>query len=158
VTHCLIGSRNVVKIKPILKLANLTCLLLLYYLNAASALPGVFSSTALTMIVVVCLSACGMAIVLFVTAGLLTRGFRLERADRASLYFGIPLKNTGAAMVLTSSVFAPHAVILLTIIAYSVAQNIGVAVVDRYLIGTEMDDLETVECAQQAPITGQRRH
>jgi BASS family bile acid:Na+ symporter len=88
---------------------------------------------------------------------MLTRGFRLERADRASLYFGIPLKNNGAAMVLTSSVFMPHAIILLTIIAYSVAQNIGVAVVDRYLIGIQMDDPETADSPLQALNAEQRR-
>jgi BASS family bile acid:Na+ symporter len=128
-----LGTARVEHMKPYLKLINLVALLLLYYLNAALTLPEVLAFQSVTVIATAVASAAAVAAAVFLGSELLARGFRAERPERASLLFGLALKNNGAAMVLVSTVLGSQELALLPILAYSLAQNVGAAIVDRWV-------------------------
>jgi bile acid:Na+ symporter, BASS family len=128
-----LGTARVEHMKPYLKLINLAALLLLYYFNAALTLPEVLAFQSVTVIVTAVAGAAAVAATVFLGSELLARGFQLERPERASLLFGLALKNNGAAMVLVSTVLVSQELALLPILAYSLAQNVGAAMVDRWV-------------------------
>lgn len=134
-TRGCLGSARIDRLKSWLKLINLASLLLLYYLNAVLTLPNALASHSPWVFGAAAIGAVGLAAAVFLGGELLARGLGVGRPERVSLLFGLALKNNGAAMVLVSTVLAAQELPLLSIIAYSLAQNIGAALIDRYVIG-----------------------
>ncbi|HBO46299.1 MAG TPA: hypothetical protein DD670_20710 [Planctomycetaceae bacterium] len=134
-TRRCLGSARVDRMKSWLKLINLASLLLLYYLNAVLTLPNALAFHSASVFGAAAIGAVGLAAAVFLGGELLARGLRVGRPERVSFLFGLALKNNGAAMVLVSTVLAAQELALLSIIAYSLAQNIGAALIDRYVVG-----------------------
>jgi BASS family bile acid:Na+ symporter len=123
-------DRRVAGVLPALKMLNLIDLLLLSYSNAALALPQIverpdwdFIALTLSITVAMCLGA-------FAAGWAIAHSLRAEPADRTSLTYGVGMNNNGTGLVLASSALADHALVLLPIIFYNLAQQIVAGVLD----------------------------
>jgi bile acid:Na+ symporter, BASS family len=125
-----IGTGRLRRARPALTLINSANLLLLNYANASGSLPEVVAAPdwdflAVTLAVVVVL--CGFA---FGSGWCVARLLRVDRAQRASLMFGLGMNNNGAGLVLASLALADHPRILLPIILYNLVQHLVAGGVD----------------------------
>ncbi|HEY9677685.1 MAG TPA: bile acid:sodium symporter [Drouetiella sp.] len=136
-THLILGERRAARIKPALKLINFAFLILLNYSNAATSLPGVFRNPDwdLLLFVLLCTFAvCGVA---FFAGWFISRLFKTDSSDRASLMFSLGMNNNGTGLVLASAALADHPAVLLPMIFYTLAQQLIAAAVDRKLFKSE---------------------
>jgi BASS family bile acid:Na+ symporter len=117
------GKERLAAVRPRLKLASATVLLLLNYANASLALPQVvadFHPQRLSWLVAVTLGVCATT---FLSGWLLARAGRLEPAARHSLVFGIGMKNTGIALTLAALWVESQPLATVAIIAYTLTQH-----------------------------------
>ncbi len=142
-----IVTKMVIKIKtndnsptqsqPIIKLLNLVNLLLLNYSNASISLPTTIQKPdwdyyllILVVTIVLCLFA-------FMAGFVIARFFKCNRADMASLMFGLGMNNNGTGLVLASLVLSDHPNVMLPLIFYTLVQQIIAAIIDKYLLPKE---------------------
>jgi bile acid:Na+ symporter, BASS family len=130
----IIGAERTERIKFVMKFANLISLLVLNYTNAALSLPAMLQKpNAVYLSIVVIL----MSLLCFINFGIaeaLSRFYRVDAAQRASLFFALGMTNNGAGLVLVSSASAVAGEILLPIIFYNLAQHLGAGIVDRFIL------------------------
>lgn len=131
--HWVLGEERIKVAQPYLKLLNILTLLLLSYSNAALSLPQAFvhfDPDYMALIIVfsvlfcICAFACGAGL-----ANLL----KVSPGEKASLMFGLGMNNNGTGLVLSSIALADHPFVMLPIIFYNLAQQLGAAIVDRWL-------------------------
>lgn len=120
----LLGAQRIESAKPALKLINSICLLLLNYTNASLALPQAFASpewgflaSAFTFVVLLCS-------IDFMAGWWLARLLRAKTSQCLALMFGVGMNNNGTALVLASLAFANQPKILISMIIYSLVQNL----------------------------------
>lgn len=128
--NVLLGSKRTAAIKPYLKLANFVVLLLLNYSNAATSLPQAFSNPDPDFLAF----SSGMAIVLCVAAFAagwsIARFLKTNKADQASLMFGLGMNNNGTGLVLAATALSDHPAVMVPIIFYTLVQQVMAALVD----------------------------
>lgn len=130
----MIGTRRIERIKPYMKCINVANLLLLNYANASLSLPAMVANPQPVQLLCVAVATIGVALVAFPVAGLLARAFRVDPPQRASLFFGMGMKNNGAGLVLVSTAFPAPGPILLPIILYNIVQHLAAAIIDRFVL------------------------
>ncbi len=135
----LLGSARTKRVMRHVKLANLINLLLLNYSNASLALPSLVERPDSKLLVTAVVASLGLAVVSFGGAAAISRVFREQRAERASLLFGLGMRNNGAGLVLVATVVPEPEIVLLPIILYNLIQHLGAGIVDRYLLGDAED-------------------
>ncbi len=148
----LLGSARIEKLKRPIKLINLVNLLLLNYSNASLSLPSLIENPNSTLLLTAILVSLGLAVFSFGVASPIAHIFREQRAERASLFFGLGMRNTGAGLVLVSAIVPQPEIVLLPIILYNLIQHLGAAIVDHYI---QVDDKEphgsdTSRCMDEA--------
>jgi BASS family bile acid:Na+ symporter len=125
----LVGPRRVHSAAPAIRLVSLAALLVLNYVNAAIALPDVFSESRTSLLVstvllAVALSGSGLA------AGWgIARLLRLPPDERAALLFGISMKHTGLALLLAGVVLANQQLAILMIVLATLVQHLMAGIV-----------------------------
>jgi BASS family bile acid:Na+ symporter len=111
---------------------SLAALLLLNYINAAAALPQLVTSSfpaAAAGVVLLTFVLCGLVFALSLAVGRWA-GLR-TLADRLSFTYVVGMKNTGAALVLASSLLATQPLAVLVPVLYTLAQHFAAAMLDR---------------------------
>lgn len=132
--HFVLGESFVGRFKPVLKLVNYFCLLLLNYSNAATSLPMAVlrpDPDFLLLIFLVTGLMCGVA---FGSGYCLSLLFKADRADRAAMMFGLGMNNNGTGLVLAAASLSDHPQVLLPMIFYTLIQQVVAAVVDKFLL------------------------
>ncbi len=127
----LAGQARVVAASPYLKIANMTVLALLNYSNAALALPNVVAQPDLDFLGAILAIVGGLCFVMFGAGYGLSRALSANRADTASMMFGLGMNNNGAALVLASMALAEHPEVMLPVIFYNLIQHFAASFVDR---------------------------
>ncbi len=129
-THRIVGEKFAALISPYVKLANFVILALLNYSNAALTLPGVISQPDLDFVAIMLIIVSVLCFVMFGAGYLLSRAFRADRADAASLMFGLGMNNNGVGLVLASQALPDHPGVMLPIIFYNLIQHFVASLVD----------------------------
>lgn len=106
------------------KNTNSICILLLNYISATVALPRFFSSPDWSFLVLAISFSVLLCATDFLAGWWFARLFRGDRAQCISLSFSVGLNNTGASLLLASPVFSGAPKILITIIFYTLVQNL----------------------------------
>lgn len=127
--HFLIGESRIKKIKPYLKLINMTCLTLLIYSNAAISLPQAFIKPDWDFLLVSFMITLCLCAIAFLSGFLISKIIRSGKPEQASLMFALGMNNNGAALVLASIALPDHIRILLPIIFYNFIQQVVASII-----------------------------
>ncbi len=111
---------------------SLTALLLLNYINAAAVLPSLVASGITIEAGYVALLTLLLCLAVFVGGGVIghwlgTRG----PGERLSFVYCVGMKNTGAALVLATTLLADQPLAMLVPLMYTLAQHFAAALLDR---------------------------
>ncbi len=109
---------------PYLKLVNSINLLLLNYSNGAVSLPQAAADRDYDFLAVTLAITTGLCLAAFATGYALSRWFKLERAERVSLMYGLGMNNNGTGLVLASLVLSSYPRIMVPIIFYNLIQHL----------------------------------
>jgi BASS family bile acid:Na+ symporter len=129
----LLGEGITSRLRPLLKLCNFVVLLLLNYSNASTSLPQVLRLPDwdyLGIILATTIAVCGVA---FLAGWLVSKVFKTNKADKASLMFSLGMNNNGTGLVLAAAALFDHPQVMLPMIFYTLVQQIIAAVIDRYV-------------------------
>ncbi len=142
-----IGEARTMVAKPTLKLLNSINLLVLNYSNASVSLPKAIANPdwdflGVTMIIVI-----GMCSLAFTAGWLLSRLFRVEQAQKASLMFGLGMNNNGTGLVLATMALSQFPHVMLPIIFYNLVQHLVAGSVD-FLLFRRVDAEESPRLAE----------
>ena len=135
--HYCIGEKNTNRIKPNLKLVNFLVLLLLNYSNASTSLPEAFAKPDwdfLGFILAITIFVCGTA---FFAGWTVSKLFKSDVPDKASLMFSLGMNNNGTGLVLAATALADHPTVMLPMIFYTLVQQIIAAMVDQRIFHTQ---------------------
>ncbi len=138
-THLLVGESKAARFKPYLKLVNFIFLLLLNYSNACTSLPEVFSKPDWDLLTLILASTSLVCSVAFFAGWFISRIFKTDLSDKASLMFSLGMNNNGTGLVLASSALADHPAVLVPMIFYTLVQQIIAAVVDASFFNKSKD-------------------
>jgi BASS family bile acid:Na+ symporter len=128
--HYVLREKNTIKLKPFLKLANFTMLLILNYSNASTSLPAAFKNPDwdfLLFILCITLLVCTVA---FGAGWLISKVFRADQSDKAALMFSLGMNNNGTGLVLAATALSDHPTVMLPMIFYTLVQQVTAALVD----------------------------
>lgn len=131
--HWLLGEERVKVAQPYMKLLNLLTLLLLSYSNAALSLPQAFIHFDPDYMAIIIVFSVLLCICAFACGAGLAKLLKVAPGEKAALMFGLGMNNNGTGLVLSSIALADHPLVMLPIIFYNLAQQIGAAIVDRWL-------------------------
>ncbi len=127
-----IGFIYIEKIKPILKLSNSVILLILNYANASVSLPQVIAQPDWGFLVLTFAIVIAMSAISFGSGWYLAKLFKVNRAQRLSLMFGLGMTNNGTGLVLAALTLANYPQVLFPIIIYNLVQHLAAGLVDRF--------------------------
>jgi BASS family bile acid:Na+ symporter len=128
-----VGEERIEGGKPVLKLLNSINLLLLNYSNAAVSLPETVRDPDWDFLAVTLSIVAALCVLLFAAGWWLARVLKGDRAQQASLMFGLGMNNNGTGLVLASLAIPDHPRALLPIIFYNLVQHLVAASVDAIL-------------------------
>ncbi|MFO0698633.1 MAG: bile acid:sodium symporter [Nitrospira sp.] len=109
---------------PYLKLINSINLLLLNYSNGSVSLPQAAADRDYDFLAVTLAITTGLCLAAFATGYGLSGWFKLERAERMSLMYGLGMNNNGTGLVLASLVLSSYPRIMVPIIFYNLVQHL----------------------------------
>lgn len=130
--HPVLGRRRIARAMPLLKLLNLTNLLVLNYTNAAVALPHALGHPDWDFLEIAFAITSAMCVGAFAAGWWIPRLFHAERADRVALMFGLGMNNNGTGLVLAAGALADHRIVLVPIILYNLVQQMVAGLVDAW--------------------------
>jgi BASS family bile acid:Na+ symporter len=133
VGRAVIGERHYESAKPALKLCNLVNLLLLNYSNASVSLPQTVAEPVWHFLSATLAIVIGLCVVAFASGWVIAKLFRLDRAQRVALMFGLGMNNNGTGLVLASMVLVEYPEAMLPLIFYTLVQHLVAGCVDYYL-------------------------
>ena len=119
-----LGPQRLQPYLPWLQLSSLTALLLINHLNAATALPQMWTQPdwdLLALTLACALLVCSGA---FAAGAGLGRLLRADRPERISLTFGLGMNNNGSGLVLAATALGDHPQVLFTIVVYNLLQQL----------------------------------
>ena len=114
-----------------LKFINSIVLLLLNYSNASVSLPQALADRDYDFLACTLAISAGLCLTLFAAGYVLSRLFKLERDERASLMFGLGMNNNGTGLVLASLALSSYPNIMVPIIFYNLIQHIVAGIVNE---------------------------
>jgi bile acid:Na+ symporter, BASS family len=128
-------------IMPYLKFINSIVLLLLNYSNASVSLPQAMADRDYDFLAITLAITAGLCLTLFAAGYGLSRLFKLDRAERVSLMFGLGMNNNGTGLVLASLALSSYPNIMVPIIFYNLVQHIVAGTVHEVMSrrGNDMD-------------------
>lgn len=148
-SRSLLGDRRMAMAMPYLKLSNYCVLVLLNYSNASLALPNVMSQPDKDFLTVMLVIVIALCIAGFISGYGLTRIFRADRKETASLMFGLGMNNNGAGLVLASMELGDHPEVMLPVIFYNLIQHLVASFVDFFLFrGPRARQAHIFRCGQ----------
>lgn len=109
---------------PYLKFVNSINLLLLNYSNGSVSLPQAAADRDYDFLVVTLAITTGLCLAAFATGYGLSGWFKLERAERVSLMYGLGMNNNGTGLVLASLVLSSYPRVMVPIIFYNLVQHL----------------------------------
>jgi BASS family bile acid:Na+ symporter len=127
------GETRVARVQPLLKLFNSINLLLLNYSNASVSLPQMVSDPDWDLLAIILAIVVALCVTAFASGWLIARILQVDRAQCASLMFGLGMNNNGTGLVLATMALADHPRVLLPIIFYNLVQHLVAGCVDRML-------------------------
>ena len=120
---------------PFIKLINSIVLLLLNYSNASASLPQTLADQDFDFLAVTLALTAGLCFTAFASGYGLSRMFKVDRAERVSLMYGLGMNNNGTGLVLASLVLTSYPRVMVPIILYNLVQHLVAgsvhAVIDR---------------------------
>jgi BASS family bile acid:Na+ symporter len=119
-----LGDARAAALRPTLKLVTSVTLLLLCYVNASVSLPQVVADPDWDFLAVMLVIVVGLCAAGFASGWLLARLLRTDRAQQASLMFGLGMNNNGTGLVLASTALAAMPRVMLPIIFYNLIQHL----------------------------------
>jgi BASS family bile acid:Na+ symporter len=128
-----IGERRIESAMPTLKFVNLINLLVLNYCNASVSLPQMLAEPAWQFLGVTLGIVSALCVLTFTAGWLLAWLFRLDRAQRISLMFGLGMNNNGTGLVLASIVLVEYPEAMLPLIFYNLVQHLVAGCVHYFL-------------------------
>ncbi len=131
ILHFVLKDKRVNALRSHLKLSNFVVLLLLNYSNASVSLPHVVRFPDWDFLALIVTVTVALCVVAFGAGWALARWLKVDKADMASLMFGLGMNNNGTGLVLASQTLADHPNVFLPLIFYTLAQQIVAALVDR---------------------------
>jgi BASS family bile acid:Na+ symporter len=135
VSRAVVGGGRITKAKPALKLVNSINLLLLNYSNASLSLPQVVAEPDPAFLGLMLGVVTGLCAVNFLAGWAVARLVKADRAQQASLLFGLGMNNNGTGLVLASLALADHPHVLLPILCYNLLQHLAAGLVEMLLRG-----------------------
>jgi BASS family bile acid:Na+ symporter len=132
--RALLGDVRFSRILPYVKIANFLVLVLLNYSNATLVLPQVVATPDADFLAIVAVVVGSLCVVGFGGGLLISRMLRGNRADTASMMFGLGMNNNGSGLVLASVALGDHPQVMLPIIFYNLVQHLCASAVDRGLL------------------------
>lgn len=121
-----------------LRIVSITCLLLLNYMNAASALPFIQVRTvlALGLLTTLAVNLCTLTV-----TWLLALILKVRHEDRVALCLAVAMRNTGAALVLSGLHLQSDPNLVMTVLLHTVLQHLVaggfVSLVEQHGPGTD---------------------
>ena len=109
---------------PYLKFINSINLLLLNYSNGSVSLPQAAADRDYDFLAVTLAITTGLCLAAFAAGYGLSCLFKLKRAERMSLMYGLGMNNNGTGLVLASLVLASYPRIMVPIIFYNLVQHL----------------------------------
>src|SRR5262249_6150259 len=116
-----------------LKFASSIVLLVLCYSNAAVALPQAAGDPDWDYLAIMLLIVAAMCVAGFAAGAAISRSVRADRAQRASLMFGLGMTNNGTGLVLAAGALSEIPMVMLPVIFYNLIQHIVAGCVSRRL-------------------------
>jgi BASS family bile acid:Na+ symporter len=110
-------------------LASAAALLVLNYINSAYALPKVYASSVSLLLVTAAL-AVALSLVGIGFGWLIASAMRLRPETRTALMFGLSMKHTGLALVLSEKVLADQPLAILMIVLATLVQHLLAGIVE----------------------------
>lgn len=126
-----LGERRVAQAKAALKLAGSVVLLVLCYANAAVALPQTIRQPDWDYLAVMVAIVTAMCAIGFAAGALVGAWARADRAQQASLMFGLGMTNNGTGLVVAAGALHAMPAVMLPIIFYNLTQHVVAAAVDH---------------------------
>jgi BASS family bile acid:Na+ symporter len=111
-------------IMPFIKLINAIVLLLLNYSNASVSLPQAVADRDFDFLAVTLAITTGLCFTAFASGYGLSRLFKVDKADRVSLMYGLGMNNNGTGLVLASLALASYPRVMVPIIFYNLVQHL----------------------------------
>lgn len=111
-------------VMPSIKLINSIDLVLLNYSNASVSLPQAVADRDLDFLAVTVSIVTGLCLTAFASGYGLSRLFKVDQAERASLMYGLGMNNNGTALVLASLALAAYPRVMVPIIFYNLVQHL----------------------------------
>ena len=139
-THCLIGTDRIERIKPVTKLINYFVLVLLNYSNASLTLPKAVSQPDVDLLAIMLVITVSMCIAAFATGYLLAVILEADRNKAVALMFGLGMNNNGTGLVLASVALSDHPQVMLPIIFYNLVQHLVASLVDYKMFQRQFHD------------------
>ena len=118
---------------PYLKFINSIVLLLLNYSNAAVSLPQAIAEQDYDFLAITMVFSAGLCLTLFAVGYGMSRLFKLDRAERVSLMFGLGMNNNGRWLVLASLALSSYPNVMVPIIFYNLVQHIAAGTVNEVM-------------------------
>ncbi len=140
VLHFVLGEERTASLKPVFKLINFIFLLTLNYTNAVTSLPNAILHPDYDFLLFILAAVIFMCFTTFGCGWLLSKLFKTDKADMASLMFGLGMNNNGTGLVLATTALSDHHAVFLPMIFYTLVQQIIAAVVDRKMFQNDEDD------------------
>jgi BASS family bile acid:Na+ symporter len=153
----LIGGARLDAGKPYLKLINCVNLLLLNYVNGATALPQVVADPDWDFLAVTLGITLGLCVLAFASGWWLAGRLGADPAQRTAMMYGLGMNNNGTGLVLASVALAQYPQVMLPIIFYNLVQHLVAGGASSLLArdappgGTAADTEDWVPIAQAAP-------
>jgi BASS family bile acid:Na+ symporter len=116
-----------------IKLINSVDLLLLNYSNASVSLPQVIADRDIDFLVVTVVITTGLCLIAFASGYGLSRLFKLNQAETASLMYGLGMNNNGTGLVLASIALASYPRVMVPIIFYNFVQHLIAGSVHEFI-------------------------
>ncbi len=130
--HYLIGEERINQFKPSLKLINSIILITIIYSNAALSLPNaLLIEPDLDFLLIIFIITIFMCIVAFSSGYIISRIFKLNVSEEASIMYALGMKNNGGGLVLASMALADHPLVMLPLIFYNLSQQVIASIVSK---------------------------
>ncbi|MCO6043460.1 bile acid:sodium symporter [Aeoliella sp. ICT_H6.2] len=129
-----VGAERVARHRQAVLLTSASTLLLLNYINAASALPQMEDDFRLMWLLICVVTALVLCFVGLVVAQVLGRVFRGSGTTITALDYALTMKNTGLALALASSVLEEHAILLLPVFTMTLVQHLFAGALHRGVV------------------------
>jgi BASS family bile acid:Na+ symporter len=125
----LLGETRVHRVSGLLKMANVMCLFVLCYSNAAICLPQVIQQPDWDFLIFALAIVSGLCTLAFASGAVIGRCFRADRPQRVALMFGLGMNNNGTGLVIASLTMGSNPVVMMPIILYNLVQHLAASFV-----------------------------